>query len=258
MGDPIRHVIFASYGNDSIALIQWARERGLDGVVVAYSDTEWAAPWWRERVLKGEAWVRSLGFSACRIPSEGLVELVRRKRGWPRQGMQFCTEELKIRPALRWLELNDPDREATCMVGIRREESRSRSSFPEWTEESDRHGGRSLWAPLVTYTEARRDDLIVRAGFEIYPHRSMECYPCINSNRADLRMLDDERVAFIEKIEHDMGHTSEGKPRTMFRPYRHQGAVGIREVVRWAQSERGQYDPDEAPAGGCDSGFCGT
>ena len=44
------YVIFASYGNDSIALIQWAHERGLQGVHVAYSDTGWAAPWWAARV----------------------------------------------------------------------------------------------------------------------------------------------------------------------------------------------------------------
>ena len=39
------HVIFASYGNDSIALIQWAHERDLTDVAVAYSDTGWGAPW---------------------------------------------------------------------------------------------------------------------------------------------------------------------------------------------------------------------
>lgn len=34
------YVIFASYGNDSIALIQWAFEHRLQNVVVAYNDTE--------------------------------------------------------------------------------------------------------------------------------------------------------------------------------------------------------------------------
>ena len=40
------HVLFCSYGNDSIALIQWAHERGLKGVTCLYSDTGWSARWW--------------------------------------------------------------------------------------------------------------------------------------------------------------------------------------------------------------------
>jgi len=67
-------------------------------------------------------------------------------------------------------------------------------------------------------------------------------------------MLSEDRVSEIEKIEASMGVTSKGKPRTMFRPYRHKGAVGIREVKRWADSDRGKY---ESPSGGCDGGFCG-
>ena len=57
----MEHLIFASYGNDSIALIQWAHERGLPGVHVAYGDTGWAAEWWAGRVDQAEARVRTLG-----------------------------------------------------------------------------------------------------------------------------------------------------------------------------------------------------
>ena len=46
----IRFVIRASYGNDSIALIQWAREECLTDVVVLYSDTGWSRAWWARRV----------------------------------------------------------------------------------------------------------------------------------------------------------------------------------------------------------------
>jgi hypothetical protein len=88
----------------------------------------------------------------------------------------------------------------------------------------------------------------------------MECFPCINSNRADLRLLaeDESRVAFIENLEAEMGHTSKGKPRTMFRPYRYMGATGIREIIRWAQSDPGKFDIDDGTGGGgCYSGQCG-
>jgi aryl carrier-like protein len=74
----MEHVIFASYGNDSIALIQWAHERRLSGVHVAYSDTGWAAEWWLARVEVAEAWAQGLGFTTHRIASEGMEALVKR------------------------------------------------------------------------------------------------------------------------------------------------------------------------------------
>jgi len=246
---------FCSYGNDSVALIQHLYEtKGNAEIHTVYSDTGWAAPDWLWRVEKIESVARSYGFLPARIASEGFVPLAIRKKGFPRNGMQFCTQELKILPAQRWLDFVDPDREGTCAVGVRREESRARALWPEWTEESDKHGGRPLWAPLVRCTTEQRDALIRRAGLEPLPHRSRECSPCINSNRADLRALPAKRVEEIAELEARMGLTSEGKPRTLFRPYRHQGAVGIREVIRWANSERGAYGPDTS---GCDSGFCG-
>lgn len=254
-------VVSVSWGNDSVALVQWLHERFASGVydqrkyevVCVYSDTGWASHEWPARVTRGEDLARSYGFDVVHLQTEGFVQLARRKKGFPRQGMQFCTQELKMKPILAFLDRVDPDRDAIVAVGIRRAESKARSQWPEEVPNSPNHGGRDAWFPLVRVSHAERDALLARARFESLPYRSKECSPCINSNRADLRLLTEARIAEIEAIEAAMGHTGEGKPRTLFRPYRHGGAVGIREVVRWAWSERGQYDPDD----GCDSGYCG-
>lgn len=253
-------VIFASYGNDSVALIQWVHEHGLKNVYVLYSNTGWAAKWWPQRVTKMEAWAASLGFHPVKTRSVGLENLVRSRKGWPRQGMQFCTIELKIVPALTWLNANDPLGMADCYVGVRREESQERATFPEYVERSANHGNRSCLAPMATFTETERDALLARAGVDPLPHRSKECYPCINSNRRDLRLLaqDEGRIAKIEALEKDLGFTSKGKPRTMFRPYRHMGATGIRQVVKWALAERGEFNLDDGTGNTCESGYCGT
>jgi 3'-phosphoadenosine 5'-phosphosulfate sulfotransferase (PAPS reductase)/FAD synthetase len=247
------YVIFASYGNDSVALIQWAHERGLQNVTALYNDTGWAAPWWQGRVERCEAWARTLGIATSRTISIGMEALVRRKRGWPRQGMQFCTAELKLEPSLAWLDANDPLRLATCLVGVRREESTVRRDFPEWVEASEMHGGRTLWAPMVRLTEAERNELLARAGFDPLPHRSKECDPCVNANKGDIRQLGEADLAKVERLEGELGLTAKGKPRVMFRPAKHMSAVGIREIYRWAQSDRGEY----VPSGGCNSGMCG-
>lgn len=250
----------ASFGNDSIALIQWAHENGLQGLRVIYSDTGWAARWWLPRVEAGFALCEKYGYLPTRIESEGFEALVRRKKGFPMNGMQFCTEKLKVEPACEFMDSVDPDRGGVVMVGKRRAESHARSKTEEFVENSLLDDGRFLWHPLYAHSDEERNALVVRAGFEITPTRSKECFPCINSNRADLRELakDEERVAELEKLEKDMGFTSKGKPRTIFRPHLYKGATGIREMIRWAKSERGKFSLDDGTGGGdCYSGQCG-
>lgn len=256
-------VIKASYGNDSIALIQWMRESpagrpGGPRVAVLYNDTGWASDEWPARVARGEALAKSCGFEPHRTTSMGLEALVRKKKAWPRQGIQFCTSELKMAPTEAWLDEHDPQSRSTSVIGVRREESKNRANFSEWSVSLD---GRRVWAPLVTVREAERDGLITRAGFDILPHRSMECFPCINSNRSDIIELskDPSRVDKINDIEISMGFTSKGSPRTMFRPYRYMGATGIKEIVRWAQAGHGKFELDDGNgSSGCEAGWCGT
>lgn len=255
----IDNVAFVSYGNDSIALIQWAREHNLENLVCAHSDTGWAANWWKDRVAAGEKFAQTCGFATATIPSMGMRDLVRMKKGWPRHGMQFCTTILKLEPAQKWLDKHDPDKNADCLVGVRRSESARRATWPEWVEESENHGGRSLWSPLVKFTDEDRDQLIRRSGLSVLPHRSMECFPCINSNRNDLRQLTEERIEDIEQFEAELGINSKGNLRTMFRPYKHMGATGIREVIRWANSKHGKYQKPLvvlSDGAGCDGGMC--
>jgi 3'-phosphoadenosine 5'-phosphosulfate sulfotransferase (PAPS reductase)/FAD synthetase len=265
-----RFVIFSSYGNDSIATIQWAYEEGLRGVWVVYGNTGWAARWWGDRVGKMEAWVHSLGFRTAQTQSMGFKELARQKQAFPTQQFQWCSHALKIAPGEKWLAENDPHRRAVCLVGVRREEGQDRAQFPLFLLNSGSHGGRVMVAPMADWTAEQRNAYLAKAGFDPLPHRSMECSPCINSNRADLRALtaeDIERASKLEsEIQAEFGPTAKGKPRTLFRPHRHMGAVGVHEVVKWAQAERGQYEAPEQPAAepeddavesGCVSGWCG-
>jgi 3'-phosphoadenosine 5'-phosphosulfate sulfotransferase (PAPS reductase)/FAD synthetase len=266
-----RFVIFSSYGNDSVALIQWAHETGLKDVAVVFSDTKWAVQWWMDRVDALEWWVHSLiGFWTDRTESIGFAELARQKKAFPTQQFQWCSAILKIEPGSRWLEKNDPDKRAVCLVGVRREEGLDRANFPRYLAKSENHGGRVMLAPFADFTAEDRDALLHRAGVKPLPHRSMECGPCINSNRKDLRETRPEDLARAKALEDELnalyGLTKNGKPRTFFRPHRHMGAVGIEEVKRWADSDRGKFRangevaPDDLPPEKdewtCNNGYC--
>lgn len=150
-----------SWGNDSVALLQWLHEHNaltrFERALCVYMDTGWAAKDWMERVERAEALARSYGFEPHRAQSIGFMPLARLKKAFPRNGMQFCTEELKIKPFVVFADAIDPDHEATIAVGIRREESEERSQWPEHIENSERHGGRDAWFPLVRVAERERE-----------------------------------------------------------------------------------------------------
>lgn len=252
------NVLCVSYGNDSIALIQAAHEAGLKSAYVLFNDTGWADPSWGQRILDGEAFARDCGFIPHRTVSIGMEALVMMKKAWPRQGMQFCTEELKIKPTLEWLEVHDPDATATLYNGKRRVESANRANIPLYIKAEDAPLKRLTISPLYLLTDAERDELVVAAGFEVLPYRSKECGACVNANRSDVISFSEPVIANIERIEKNMGITGNGKPRTLYRPYRHMGATGIREIVRWAKSKRGKFSLDDGNGvAGCDSGMCG-
>lgn len=256
-------VAFASFGNDSVALVQWLFENKFKNVTVVFNDTGHAASWWPRRVDQGAALCAKYGFKFDITTSVGMQKLIKHKKGFPPNGpMQFCTKELKLVPTWRWLQKNDPKGEFVCVNGVRRDESQNRKEAPRWRRHSANHQMRPLFSPLVEYRVSERDMLLDRAGFKVLKHKSMECYPCFpNANRSDILMLDDQTIAMIEKWEKAMGFTSSGKPRTAFRPARYKGAIGIRNVVRWAKHQPFEVDPDyiegnDDPDDGCWTGFC--
>ena len=247
------NIISSSCGNDSVALIQWARENGLENVVVTYLDTGWAAPDWQERVDKVKSWAETLGYEFVIIDSMGMEELVRMKKGFPANQYQFCTQHLKGVPFLSWIDRRDPDCSATVLVGKRRAESRARAETPERIEDSEHHGGRTLWHPLYKHTNEERNALLERAGFEVLPHRSQECSPCVNANRADFLLLKPEQVQRVSELEVELG-------KSMFRPKRFH-ALGIHGVMTWAKygKRKMRLEPGEIESGsGCDGHYgCG-
>ena len=242
-------VISSSYGNDSLALIQWAYEAGLQNVTVAYCDTGWASPDWPMRVDKCEAFAKSRGFATVRCKSIGMAELVKIKKGWPGNGQQFCTAHLKGLPFLTWIDETDPEYKAVVMIGKRRAESEARKNTPEFIENSEHHGGRKIWHPLYLHTDEQRNELVKRAGFEVLPHRSKECNPCVNANRDDFLRLTPGEIERVNDLEVEIS-------QPMYRAKRF-GAMGIHGVVTWAKSGRDRGSIQEETAD-CDSLFgCG-
>ena len=236
-----KYIVTCSFGNDSIALIQYMQENHKGEFCVLYNDTGWARGDWPERVSSISKMLFDLGVTLHITKSIGMEAIVRKNKGWPMpaSSMQWCTTHLKEQPSNDFYEKHDKECDSIIVTGRRRAESQNRANLPKWQYDSKKHGGRDVYNPLVSFTDLDRDVYIRSFGLEPLPHQSMECYPCVCANKQDLMSMgvDDERIALIEKIETDLGHTRYGKPRTMFRPYRAGFAVGIRDVLKWANIE---------------------
>jgi len=234
------NVISSSYGNDSVALIQWAHEQNLPDVTVAYCDTGWSAPYWPQRVIEGERLAKSYGFKTVQCKSLGMPELVRMKKGWPGNGQQFCTAHLKGLPFLQWIDEADPTVQAVVLIGKRRAESEARKDTPEFIESSPYHGGRKIWHPLYQFSDEQRNELLGRAGFTPLPHRSRECNPCVNANRGDFLRLTPGEIERVNDLEVEIG-------QPMFRAKRF-GAMGIHGIMVWAKDGKKRASTDEEEA----------
>jgi 3'-phosphoadenosine 5'-phosphosulfate sulfotransferase (PAPS reductase)/FAD synthetase len=234
------NVISSSAGNDSLAMIQWSIEQKILDVHVVFCDTGWSAPGWMSRVEKVHAYAQANGMQTHIVKSIGMPDLVRTKKGFPGNAQQFCTAHLKGIPFLEWIDENDKSLEAVVMVGKRRAESEARKDTPEYIYNSDYHGGRTLWHPLFLHTHAERDELIKRSGFDVLPHRSLECNPCVNANRQDFLRLTPGEIERVNDLEVEIG-----KP--MFRPKRF-SALGIYGVITWAKEgrDRGDFAEEDA------------
>lgn len=229
------NIISVSYGNDSIAMLQWAYEKKINDVLVVYCDTGWAHSSWAARIQEGKKFSESYGFEVHHIHGElSFPDMVRMKKGFPSQRYQFCTGILKGIPFLEFCEKVDPDKKATVIIGKRRDESRARANTPEFVEQSEYHEGRKVWHPLYKHTEIHRDDLVSKTCFPVLPHRSLECSPCVNANKKDLLLIEQDRIKEIIRLEVEIG-----KP--MFRAAKKMGATGINQVLEWASCPRGQY-----------------
>lgn len=204
----MKHFILpVNFGNDSIALIQWAYEKKLSPVTVTYADTGWAAPEWPKRVEHCKTWVKSLGFEFVLLKSKAdFPTLVREQNGFPTRKFQWCAGFLKGLPLLAWLDKpeNDPNCTATILLAHRRSTSRNKATLAEFIEESEHYGERKVWHPLYAHSPEERNQLIQRVGFEILSHRSLECDPCINSDACDVARMSPAVLAKMHALETEM------------------------------------------------------
>lgn len=226
------HIIFGNYGNETIALIQWAAKSKLNNVYVVSIDTGWAAEWWKYRVRQSEQLAKQYGFIVERLTSKpSFARLIKQQQDFPSTKYQWCASFLKGLVFFDWLDSVDPAGEALILLGKRRVASSTSANLPEFIEESEHYGERKVWYPLYDCSNETFTELIFRSGLSYLPHRSLECDPCVNNSWADFMRLqsnDIEKTANLEK----------NLQQSMFAPQNYDGAKDIEQVVDWVKKQK--------------------
>ena len=198
-------IIIANFGNDSIALIQWAKSQGLKDLKVVSVDTGWAAPRWQSRVVQAEKFVINSGFEYIRLTSPlSFPELAKAKHNFPSTKFHWCAKFLKGLPILDYLDEVDADLDAVVLLSKRRDQAKKLADLPEFEIESELFGWRKLWQPMCEYDLSQRNKLIGQAGFELLETRSLECDPCIYNQLGDFKAMQPQTKQQLDLLEAEL------------------------------------------------------
>lgn len=284
----MKYIVGFSGGIDSQAAANWAIEtRGAENVILLNADpggnehpiTTEFIQWFSAKVHpvhicratlrdcyeKDETVMRHaerLGIDADAPIRFDTLAIV--KGRFPRRRAQFCTEMLKLRPSLRWINEHKGiiAEGYERVTGMRRDESKKREdilerSWDSWFQCYVNH-------PIASWTKEQCFDYCGRVKGQRFNELYMlgftrvGCAPCVNSSRADIRQWAKRFPKMIDKVR----VWEERAGRTFFPPMIPDKEINwIDEVVAWANCEHGgkQFSLDVyTPAPACESiyGLC--
>jgi len=125
---------------------------------------------------------------------------------FPGHFRKYCTTVLKIEPFAEHIQNQDND--IIVVLGLRRAESQRRSQIEEW-EWNERYNN-YVWRPLYLWSE--EDVINIHSRFNLLPNKlylqganRVGCFPCIYSRKSEIKMLSQDRLDLIDRIERFLG-----------------------------------------------------
>ena len=233
-------LVFYSGGKDSQAALIWAvKTYGVKWVEAVFCDTGWENKQTYEHI---RSTTEQLGVELVTLKSkkyDGMLDLAIKKKRFPSTMARYCTDELKVRPAIDYVLSKNEN--LIIIEGIRKNESLSRAKMDKYCTYFRYYFEKQANGKTHTY---RKKDVVkwcgkynadkVRPVFDwsadevinyikdsgqlpnpLYYQgfKRVGCFPCIMCNHSEIRLLIDN---FPERI--DELRKAEGKVGTNFFP----------------------------------------
>ena len=242
-----RVIASISGGKDSAAMSLYLHELGIEHERV-FLDTGWESPITYE-YLRDEL-PKVIGPITWITGERQMEDLVRHKGMFPGRLIRFCTQELKVRPMIRYLRgLMDEGNDVINTVGIRAAEGAARAQLSEW-EWSDGFDC-EVWRPLLHWTEQDVIDIHHRHGLRPNPlyllgAARVGCWPCIYARKSEIRLIaetDPARIVRLRVLEDEAGVVAQTRAEREGRQ--------LRNSPTWFQNPTSRPGPDGKRDGSC-------
>ncbi len=242
-----------SGGKDSAAMSLYLTELGIEHRRV-FMDTGWEHQATYD-YLRGPLTDKLGPIEEIRGPLT-MVELIKKKGMFPSRRIRFCTQELKVKPIIDYLQgLED---EPVNAVGIRGGESLARSKMPEW--EFQKGFDCECWRPILSWSFEDVVSIHKRHGLLPNPlylagASRVGCFPCIHARKKEIAFIakeSPERIDKIREMEKSNGYTFfQGSKKR----------ITIDEAVEWSMTSHGGkqfelFDSSDDQAGCMRWGLC--
>lgn len=194
-------------------------------------------------------------------PPLDFYQLAKKKGRFPSTKARFCTQQLKIFPTqAHILEYQKQGLNVLLLSGVRAGESKARSKMTEFVWDdyyfSDMYRPLLSWSLDDVWSFLKKYNIPPNPLYDLGAQR-VGCFPCIMSNKMEIRMIANrfpERIAMLRKAEAETGKYSTFFPRDKiperFRSRQITTSKGelmnvatIDDVVEW--SKTGKYRPSQ-------------
>ena len=216
------YVIPSNFGNDSIALIQWALEapqiknESLH-ILNVKTGFESQQVHWIQHCINVKTWLNTQKTQDQQAkltlhtlyPAQTMQEAILSRRQFPDKKATWCSTFLKGLTYLNWLENYDSNYDATILLPHRRDMSiiyRTQKKPPDSTSYFD---DRHVEYPLFNFCAENIKTLLLKTNLPPFTYpRSLECHPCIH----DAGILNHSEQDRLHKLEQTIHKTYDLNP----------------------------------------------
>ncbi len=177
----------------------------------------------------------------------GMLDLIKYKKIFPSRDGKFCTDQLKMIPALDYyksLSLNGFD--VITLVGKRRDESKERKGISDSELKEFKNYSFQIFHPIADWNETDVYSLLDETwGIPLTyfnGNRRCGCDECFQADLKSISLMSENRINQMEQLENEISQFHKDKPYTPTFFFRRNktfpdGFVPIRQIVNYAKDK---------------------